>query len=94
MMALARHWGPAGGKARYFDVQPEPTEDELDDTLHFACIALITMMVVVNEMVGFTEAGKNLLAINHELKMLQAERWGPETINEGMDIRTEKPTEG
>ena len=72
-------------------MRPEPKEDELDETFHLTCIALIGMMVTVNEMVGYTEAGKKLPQINHELKQLQGERWGVETINEGMEIRTEKP---
>jgi hypothetical protein len=47
------------------------------------------MLVVVNEMIGFTQAGKDLPEINHELKVLQADRWGVESIEEGMDIQTE-----
>jgi hypothetical protein len=89
--SLSRHWGPAGEKTGYFDVEPEPSEDELDETLHLTCVAFIGMMVVVNEMVGYTQAGKGLPNINHALKILQAERWGIESIEEGMDIRTEKP---
>jgi hypothetical protein len=90
--ALARHWGPAGGKTAFFDVAPEPRDDELDETLHLACIAVITMMVLVNEMHGYTEAGKQLPALNHELKVLQAEKWGGEQIGEGgIEIRTQKP---
>jgi len=54
---LARHLRKED-KTAVFDVVPEPKEDELDETLHLACIALIGMMVVVNEMNGFTEGGK------------------------------------
>jgi hypothetical protein len=90
--ALSRHWGPAGQGAAYFDVEPEPREDELDETLHLSCVVLLSMLVVVNEVVGYTEAGKKLLEINHELKALQAQRWGIESIEEGMDIRTEAPS--
>jgi hypothetical protein len=39
---------------------------------------------------GFTEAGKAVPNLNGELKTLQSERWGPEAISEGMEIRTEK----
>jgi hypothetical protein len=39
---------------------------------------------------GYTEAGKALPDLNGELKTLQSERWGPEAISEGMQIRTEK----
>jgi hypothetical protein len=91
--ALARHWGPASLEAVYLDVEPDVDEGQLDETLHLGCLALISMMVVVNEMVGYTEAGRSLLDINHALKGLQAEKWGPESIEEGMDIRTEKPKE-
>jgi len=34
-------------------------------------------------MVGYTEGGKKLPQGNHELKMLQAERWGADSIEEG-----------
>jgi hypothetical protein len=89
IVALSRHWGPAGDRTGYFDVEPEPREDELDETLHLTCMAVISMLVVVNEMVGFTEAGKNIPEINHDLKLLQADRWGADSIEVGMDIRTE-----
>lgn len=89
--ALARHWGRGEDeKTAVFDVIPEPRENELDETLHLACIALLGIMVVVNEMNGFTEAGKKLITLNTELKTLQAERWGGGEIGEGMEIRTEK----
>ena len=89
--ALARHWGPASQEAVYLEVEPNVDENQLDETLHLGCLAMISMMVVVNEMVGYTDAGKSLLEINHTLKTLQAEKWGPESVEEGMDIRTEKP---
>jgi hypothetical protein len=57
LTALARHWGPVDGKISYFDVEPEPKDNELDETLHLACSALMGIMVVVNEMHGYTEAG-------------------------------------
>jgi hypothetical protein len=89
IMALARHWGPAGESMSHFDPEPEPRSEELDETLHLSCVAVLTMLVVVNEMVGYTDAGKELPEINGQLKALQAERWGAESIEEGMDIRTE-----
>jgi Family of unknown function (DUF5677) len=93
LTALARHWAPGPSvRTAYFNADPEPNENELDETLELASIALISMMVMVNEMVGCTEAGKKLLELNHELKVLQAEKWGSETIREGMEIRTEKLT--
>jgi hypothetical protein len=89
--ALARHWGEADPKTAFFDAAPAARDRELDETLHLACIALITIMVLVNEMHGYTEAGKQLPALNRDLKALQAERWGQGEIGEGMEIRTEKP---
>jgi hypothetical protein len=76
LAALARHWGPAGDTISYFDIAPEPKEDELDETLHLTCIAVLGIMVVVNEMHGFTEAGKMLPALNGEFVTLQNEKWG------------------
>jgi Family of unknown function (DUF5677) len=93
LVALARHWGPVDAKVAYFDVEPEGKEHELDETLHLACIALMGIMVVVNEMHGYTEAGKKLPELNHELVTLQNEKWGEGTVNEGMEIRTEPPKE-
>jgi hypothetical protein len=88
IMALARHWGPANSKTAYFDVEPEAKDSELDETLHLACIAVIGVMVVVNEMHGSTKAGKKLPELNHELVTLQNEKWGESAISEGMEIRT------
>jgi hypothetical protein len=87
--ALARHWSPARDGVSYLTVEPDPKEGELDETLHLSCVALIGMMVTINEMVGFTEAGKMLPILNHELKVLQAEKWGADSISEGIEIRTE-----
>jgi hypothetical protein len=89
--ALARHWGPADAKTAYFDFIPDAKEDELDETLHLACMAVLGVMVVVNEMQGYTAAGKKLPALNDEFLALQAEKYGPASINEGMEIRTEPP---
>jgi hypothetical protein len=48
-------------------------------------------MVVVNEMNGFTEAGRKSIELNIELKTLQAERWGGGEIGgDGMEIRTQE----
>jgi Family of unknown function (DUF5677) len=92
LTALARHWSPLDEKTAAFDAIPEPSEDQLDETLHLACIALLSIMVVVNEMNGFTEAGKKSIKLNIELKTLQAERWGAGEIGgDGMEIRTQEP---
>ena len=47
-------------------------------------------MVAVNEMLGFTEAGKRLPELNGELIALQREKFGEMTIGdgEGLEIRT------
>jgi hypothetical protein len=90
--ALARHWSPGENPSTgIFNPVPAPSEHQLDETLHLACIALLSVMVVANEMNGFTEAGKTLTELNYELKALQAERWGPEEDDrEGIEIRTTK----
>ena len=72
-----------------FATLPLPSDHQLDETLHLACIALLSIMVVVNEMNGFTDAGKSLTQLNRELKTLEAERWGAaEDPDEGIEIRT------
>lgn len=89
--ALSRHWSVGeADKAAYIHAQPEPSEDELDQTLEMASIALMSVAAAVNEIVGCTDAGKELLVINHQMKLLQAERWGADSVREGMEIRTEK----
>jgi Family of unknown function (DUF5677) len=85
LSALKRHLSQ---ETAMFDVAPQPKEDELDETLHLACIALIGTMVVVNEMNGFTEAGKKLPALNGELVALQTAKYGARSVAEGMEIRT------
>jgi hypothetical protein len=92
LTALNRHLSQENQTA-VFNVAPQPKEDELDDTLHLACIALIGIMVVVNEMNGLTEAGKKLPALNGELVALQTAKYGPQSVGEGMEIRTEKSGE-
>jgi hypothetical protein len=89
LMALARHWGPAGGTTAYFEADPEVEGSELDETLHLACVALMGVMVVVNEMHGYPEAGKRLPELNRELQGFQNEKWGDAAIGEGIEIRTE-----
>jgi hypothetical protein len=91
LRALARHWGPAAQKIAYFDFLPDAKADELDETLHLACMAVLGIMVVVNEMHGYTVAGKKLPGLNGEFLALQAEKYGPATLEEGMEIRTAPP---
>jgi hypothetical protein len=58
-----------------FDVVPPENEHEMDETLHLACISLMGVMGVVNEMCGNPEAGKRLPALNDRLLALQNERF-------------------
>ena len=80
-----RHFSFEGGSA-VFDVVPAPSDDQLDETLHLACVALIGAAVAVNEMCGFTEVGKRLPEINGKLKALQAENFGEKTIGSGESL--------
>lgn len=88
--ALMRHFSFEKSSAE-FDVVPDPSEDQLDETLHLACVALIGAAVAVNEMCGFTEAGKRLPELNGKLKALQDERFGPKTLGSGesLEIKVE-----
>ena len=86
--ALMRHFSFKGLTAT-FDVVPEPGEDQLNETLHFACVAMIGAAAAVNEMCGLTEAGRSLHALNEELRQLQLEQFGERTLSEGMEIRVE-----
>lgn len=92
--ALMRHFD-FEGDAVAFDVEPEPAEFALDETVHLACVALIGAAVAVNEMCGFTDAGKRLPELNARLKALQSEQFGEATLggggNEALEIRTEGP---
>jgi hypothetical protein len=89
LTALARHWGPAERQSAFFDLIPDAKEDELDETLHLAYIAVLGILVVVNEMHGYIEAGKKLPALNDEFITLQAEKYDSRTVADGMEIRTE-----
>jgi hypothetical protein len=86
--ALMRHLSFEGGSA-VFDVVPAANEHQLDETLHLACVALIGAAVAVNEMCGFTEAGKRLPKLNEELKALQAEKFGEKAVGESLEIKVE-----
>jgi len=84
--ALMRHFSFENDSA-VFDVAPDPSEDQLDETLHFACVALIGAAVAVNEMCGPTDAGKRLPELNGRLKALQVEEFGGS--DEGLDIKVD-----
>jgi hypothetical protein len=58
LSALSRHWGRVTEKTASFAFLPDAKEAELDETLHLACMALLTIMVVVNEMHGYIESGQ------------------------------------
>jgi hypothetical protein len=63
-----------------FDVVPDPSEHQLDETLHLSCIALLGAAVVVNEMSGYTEAGKCLPELGDKLVALQQEKFGKQPL--------------
>ena len=88
--ALMRHFSFEGDSA-VFDVVPAPSEDQLDETLHLGCLALIGAAVAVNEMCGFTEAGKRLPELNGKLKALQTEKFGEKAVGSevGLEIKVE-----
>ncbi|MCZ7658891.1 MAG: DUF5677 domain-containing protein [Xanthobacteraceae bacterium] len=73
--ALMRHFSFEEGAA-IFDVEPPAHGQQLDETLHLACISLLSAAVAVNEMCGFTEAGKQLPILNARLHSIQAGRFG------------------
>jgi hypothetical protein len=86
--ALMRHLAIDQGEAA-FDVVPEPFEEQLDETLHLSCIALLSAAVAVNEMFGYTDAGKHLPVINGKLKALQDEKFGEKVgRGESLEIKT------
>jgi hypothetical protein len=53
-----------------------------------ACMAVLSAMVVVNEMHGYTEAGKRLPELNAQLVALQDERLGEAIIGKDFEIKT------
>lgn len=63
-----------------FDVVSPQNDHQLDETLHLACISLMGITVVVNEMCGFTEWGKLLPGFNVRFLTLQTERFGTQQI--------------
>jgi len=71
-----------------FDVVPEPSEHQLDETLHLSCIALLGACVVTNEMFGYTEAGQLLPALGDKLVALQNEKFGNRPL-----VTKEEPSE-
>jgi hypothetical protein len=52
-------------------------------------MAVLSAMVVVNEMHGYTEAGKRLPELNAQLVALQDERLGEAIIGKDFEIKTE-----
>lgn len=86
--ALMRHC-PIEDKKLSFDVVPLQNDQQLDETLHLACISLMGVAVVVNEMCGYTEAGKRLLDINARFHALQIEQFGTKEVGSGVAIKTE-----
>ena len=85
--ALMRHC-TIESKNLTFDVVPPQNDHQLEETLHLACISLMGVAVVVNEMCGPTEAGKRLPDINSRFRALQTERFGDREIGQGIEIKT------
>jgi hypothetical protein len=91
--ALMRHVNIEDSTAE-FDIVPTPSDFQLDETVHLACVAMIGAAVAANEMCGYTDAGKRLPDLNAKLKSLQAEKFGEKTLgggDENLEIRTELP---
>jgi hypothetical protein len=86
--ALMRHF-TVEDKTLTFDVVPPRNDHQLDETLHLACMSLIGVMIVVNEMCGYAEAGKRLPELNGRFQTLQTERFGATGIEPRMEIKTE-----
>jgi hypothetical protein len=83
--ALMRHC-PIEDKGLVLDVVPPQDDHQLDETLHLACISLMGVAIVVNEMCGYTEAGKRLTKLNDRLRALQTEHFGTKEIGSGVEI--------
>jgi hypothetical protein len=73
LSALARHWEHKDEATLVFD--PDPSEDELNETMHLACTALMGVMVVVSEMHKLTEAGKQLAVLHSDFLALSRSKW-------------------
>ncbi len=89
--ALMRHFS-FEERTAVFDVEPHADEHQLDETLHLACISLMSAAVAVNEMCGFTEAGKQLPILNARLHSIQAEKFGERSVGDPerrLEIKTE-----
>lgn len=86
--ALIRHC-PIEDKELSFDVVPLQNDHQLDETLHLACISLMGVAVVVNEMCGYPEAGKRLPELSGRFQTLQIERFEANKIEPGVEIKTE-----
>jgi hypothetical protein len=85
MTALFRHF-QREEDGFVFDVAPEPKDHQLDETLHLACLAILSVMVIANEMLG-TGMGAKLVELNTELLTLQHEQYGEKSLAEGMEIK-------
>lgn len=86
--ALMRHWAREC-QTLTIDVVPTQNDDQLDETLHLACISLMGVAVAANEMFGFTTAGKQLPRLNEGLRKLQLERFGAREVAPSFEIKTE-----
>jgi hypothetical protein len=73
LTALARYWRRNEDKTVEFDVRPQARQDELDQTLLFASMAVLGLLGTVDDMFGGLPVGKSLPTLRDELQALQDE---------------------
>ena len=60
---------------RCFDIQPNPRDAELDETMYLGCSAILGVLVGTNQLLGGTPAGKDLWSLSAEHVALTQKRW-------------------
>ena len=71
LTALARYWRRDANSDVEVTVAPEPSKDELDQTLLFAAMAILGILIAIDEMFGHVPAGRVLPAIGAEIQAIQ-----------------------
>jgi hypothetical protein len=71
LTALARYWRRDANSDVEVTVAPEPSKDELDQTLLFAAMAFLGILIAIDEMFGHVPAGRVLPAIGAEIQAIQ-----------------------
>jgi uncharacterized protein DUF5677 len=72
LTALARYWRRDANNAVEIIVSPEPSKDELDQTLLFAAMSVLGILGTLDEMFGRVPAGRVLPTISVEIQAIQA----------------------